>query len=416
MAGTNGTGTREPGVRLLAVALVVAASLALAANASAASGSPPRFACSTGARGSQPAATPYTTETIPNDPFVPHEQAPDQWLAKLFTEGLGCAPAQSSYADADAYVHSQGCSPHTLATLGESLLTSRDFLRRPYTNAARLLVLWRIAYEAEPDQASYDSLLHALDSGQARWSDVVHSFFADPRFVAAVPRLCSGEPYGMNAHSPVIDIPTSHTGALGDASGGQLQQRLDRAQPGATVRLERDAVIRVSSGIRIPPGVTLETVGAPGPREYASMARLVRTAVSHQPVVALGAGAVLASVWVDGQRSNQSVGQDHDSIDVEVRGGAGTTVRNDRITNTSGWSNLVVDNGAPGTPQCSNVAIEDNLIDGYATKFHWHETTGVVDGRVDLGTVQGQVNNFESGQQSVSSTFGFADGISNQCW
>jgi hypothetical protein len=414
MAGARDSGNRY--TRLAAAVLVAVASLVLAASASAASGTQPRFACSTGARSPQPPAAPYTTETVPNNAFVPHEQAPDQWLAKLFTEGLGCAPAQSSYTAADAYVLAHGCTPQTLATLGQSLLTSREFMRRPYGNGARLLVLWRIAYEAEPDQATYDSLLHALDSRQARWADVVHSFFADPQFVAAVPRLCSGEPYGMDAHTPVIDIPTSHTGALGDATGADLQQILDRAQPGTTVWLERGAVIRVGSGIKIPPGVTLKTVGAPGPRDYASMGRLVRTAVNHQPVVALGAGAVLANVWVDGQRSNQDIGQDHDSIDVEVLGGDGTTVRDDRITNTSGWSNLVVDNGATGTPQCSNVAIEDNLIDGYATKFHWHETTGVVDGRVDTGTVAGQLNNLESGQQSVSSTFGFADGISNQCW
>jgi hypothetical protein len=61
------------------------------------------------------------------------------------------------------------------------------------------------------------------------------------------------------------------------------------------------------------------------------------------------------------------------------------------------------------------VVIEHNLIDGYSTKFHWHETTGVVDGRVDTGTVQGQIDNFSSGQTGISSTFGFADGISNQC-
>jgi len=388
--------------------------LAAAASPAAASGS--RFACSAGARGTHPPATPYTSETVPNNAFVPHEQAPDQWLAKLFTEGLGCVPAQSSYADADAYVQAHLCTPQTLAALGEALLTSPEFQHRPYGYAARLLVLWRIAYEAEPDQATYDRLLAQLKSGQVRWADVVLSFFSSARFIAAVPRLCSGTPYGMDAHTPVIDIPTSHTGALGDASGATLQKLLDAAQPGDTVLLERGAVIRVAGAIKVPAGVTLQTVGSPGPREYASMARLVRTAVNQQPVVALGPGAVLANVWVDGQRSNQSIGQDHDSIDVEVLGGTGTTVREDRITNTAGWSNLVADEQAAGAPPCNDVAIEDNLIDGYATKFHWHETTGVVDGRVDTGTVAGQIHNFQSGQQSVSSTFGFADGISNQCW
>src|SRR5207244_3101938 len=206
-----------------------------------------------------------------------------------------------------------------------SFLTSPEFLRLPYGYAARLLVLWRIARESEPDRTTYYELLRELDSGQARWRDVVRSFFDDPRFASAVPRLCSGEPYGMDPRAPVIDVPTSHTGAFGDGTGADLQQRLDQARPGETVWLEQRAVVRVSGRIRIPPGVTLETVGVPGPREYASMARLVRTAANGQPVVALAAGATLAKVWVDGQRSNQGVGMDHDSIDVEVLGGHGTT-------------------------------------------------------------------------------------------
>jgi hypothetical protein len=145
------------------------------------------------------------------------------------------------------------------------------------------------------------------------------------------------------------------------------------------------------------------------------MARLVRTQANGQPVVGVSAGATLANVWVDGQRSRQGIGIDHNDVDVEVLGGTGATVRDDRIDNTSGWSNLLVDEDSPSGQPCQKVSIIGNLIDGYSTKFHWYETAGVVDGRVDLGTVTGQLQNFESGQDSVSSTFGFADGISNQC-
>jgi hypothetical protein len=133
------------------------------------------------------------------------------------------------------------------------------------------------------------------------------------------------------------------------------------------------------------------------------------------PVVGVSPGAELAHVWVDGQRSNQNVGMDHGSIDVEVLGGTHSTVRDDRIDNTAGWSNLLVDEYSPNGQACQDVLIEGNLIDGYSTKFHWYETTGVVDGRVETGTITGQLKNLESGQGSVSSTFGFADGISNQC-
>ena len=409
------------GVRAIRLTLLALCVLAAAPSARAASaGTPPRPTCDAGARAqaTRPADSPlYTTQTVPNDPFVPTELAPDQWLAKVFTDGLGCAPAHASYAAYDAWIGANGCSPSTLAQLATTVLTSRAFLREPYTDAQRLLVLWRVGRESEPDPVQYGAQLAALKTRSESWREVVRRFLAAPGFAVLVPGMCAGQLYGTDPNRSVIDIPTSHTGAFGDGTGAQLQAVLDRARPGDTVWLERSAVVRVGAQVTIPPGVTLATVGAPGPDQYAAMARLVRTATNGQPVVALSSGSTLAGVWVDGQRSRQGVGMDHDSIDVAVLGGIGTTVREDRIGNTSGWSNMVVYNQAtPSTPPCQGVNIADNLITGYESKFHWHETAGVVDGRVDVGTVTGQVNNFKSGQTGVSSSFGFADGISNQCW
>jgi len=415
-------GTMVAGSGTARWALVIGACVALAtgpATARAAASSPaepPQPRCTAPADRVPSRAPLAETSSLPWNPFVPAQRVPYQWIGKLFTEALGCAPGQASYMAYGAYVNAQGCTAATLRDLALEVLTSRAFLTRRYGPAERLLVLWRIARESEPSAARYAQLLAALQTGTATWDTVARSFFRAPGFAPSVARLCSGQLYGWNAYAPVIDIPTSRTGAFGGGTGSDLQKLLDRAQPGDTVWLERRAVVRVGDGLRIPPGVTLRTVGAPGPAEYASMARLVRTAVNRQPLVTLASGAALENVWVDGQRSNAKVGMDHDSIDVHVLGGHGTIVRDDRIDNTAGWSNLVTDDGgAPDGQPCSDVAIEDNLIDGYSTKFHWHETTGVVDGRVDTGTVQGQVNNFSSGQTGVSSTFGFADGISNQC-
>jgi hypothetical protein len=394
-------------------AVVGAALLALVSPASAA---PPAPRCSNGASPAGGGTPLYTTQPTPWNSFVPNELAPDQWLAKLYTEVLGCAPEQASYAAYDSLIRTTGCSLATLQTVALAFLTSREFLRhRSYNYAQRLLILWRVGRESEPDPQQYYRLLAALTAGSARWDDVVRSFFDPTGFGPAIPRLCSGQLYGWNPSSPVIDIPTSHAGAFGDGTGAQLQQLLDHAKPGDTVWLKQGAVVRVGNELVIPRGVTLETVGAPAPNQYAAMARLVRTAANGQPVVGLSSGSTLADVWVDGQRSNQSVGMDHDSIDVDVRGGSGTSVRADRIDNTSGWSNMVVDQTGPDRRPCQHVSIVGNLIDGYSTKFHWHETTGPVDGRVDTGTIMGQVKNFQSGQNQVSSTFGFADGISNQC-
>ena len=368
-----------------------------------------------------PAAAPagaalYTTATTPWDNFVPAELAPDQWLAKLYTEVLGCAPSQAGYAQYDAFVRAQGCRLATLRSLATAFLTSPAFLLgRRYDWGERLLILWRVGRQSEPNRRRYERLLSQLEAGTVSWGQVVRSFLG-PGFAGQIPQLCSGQPYGWNADTPVIDIPPRPaTGAFGDGTSAQLQQLLNQAQPGDTVWLEQGAVVRVGNGLTIPPGVTLQTVGAPPPADYAAMARLVRTSANGQPVVRVSSGATLANVWIDGQRSNQNVGMDHDSINVDVAGGSGTTVRDDRIDNTAGWSNMVVDEIGPDKAPCHRVSIVGNLIDGYSTKFHWYETTGVVYGRVDTGTLMGQVKNFQSGQNSVSSTFGFADGISNQC-
>jgi len=405
---------RRGWVRAIGASMVVlAAVLVLAATASAA---PPAPRCSTGPSPAGAGSPLYVTQATPWNSFVPAEQAPDQWLAKLYTEVLGCAPDQSSYATYDGFIRTTGCGLATLRDVALAFLTSPAFVRdRAYDNAERLLILWRVGRESEPDRQQYDQQLAALNAGTARWDDVARSFFDPVGFGPAVPRLCSGQVYGWNPDSPVIDIPTSRAGAFGDGTGAQLQQVLDRAKPGDTVWLKQGAVVRVGDRLLIPPGVRLETVGAPSPGLYAAMARLVRTAANSQPVVALSSGATLAHVWVDGQRSNQTVGMDHDSIDVEVLGGSGTTVSGDRIDNTAGWSNMVVDETGPDRLPCRAVSIAGNLIDGYSTKFHWYETTGVIDGRVDTGTAMGQAKNFETGQNQVSSTFGFADGISNQC-
>ena len=395
------------------VMLPVVVGLVVAKPASAAT-LPPR--CSSGPAPAAAGAPLYNTQITPWNNFVPNELVPEQWLAKLYTEVLGCAPDQASYSAFDALIRTRGCSLTTLRAVALRFLTSDEFLRRPsYGNAQRLLILWRVARESEPDATRYQQLLAALDTGKTRWADVARSFFQLPGFAGELPRLCSAQLYGWNAQAPVIDIPTSHTGAFAGGTGAQLQQLLNRAQPGQTVWLERSAVVRVSQELVIPPGATLQTVGAPGPGNYAAMARLVRTSAYGHPVVGVSSGATLANVWVDGQRSNQNVGMDHDSIDVDVMGGSGTAVRGDRIDNTSGWSNMVVDETGPDHLPCQKVNIEGNLIDGYSTKFHWYETTGPIDGRIDTGTLMGQVKNFQSGQYSVSSTFGFADGISNQC-
>jgi hypothetical protein len=128
--------------------------------------------------------------------MVPNELVPYRWLAKLYTEVLGCAPDQASYGALERSIRTRGCGPDALRAVALAFFTSGEFLHdRDYNNAQRLLILWRVAREPEPDPGRYYQLLVALNSGRARWGAVARSFFEPPGFAAQVPRLCSAHAF-----------------------------------------------------------------------------------------------------------------------------------------------------------------------------------------------------------------------------
>ena len=196
---------------LRAAVISTAAVVIALAWTSAASAALPAPRCSLGP--ATPAAgTPlYTSQQTPWNNFVPSEAVPDQWLAKLYTETLGCAPDQASYASYDSFIRENTCGLSTLAAAATAVLTSREFLReRRYDYAERLLVLWRVGRESEPDPREYARLLAALQSGRVSWDAVVRSFLGATGFAPLIPRLCSGQLYGWNPGAPVIEIPVRH--------------------------------------------------------------------------------------------------------------------------------------------------------------------------------------------------------------
>lgn len=330
---------------------------------------------------------------------TPREQMPDQWLGKLYTEVLGCAPDQTSYLHNRSLVAAKGCSPESLRDLAMAFLTSREFLRKPYDADERLLVLWRIAYESEPDLPAFAAQYRQLVTRRASWEGVVRTALSSDRFVDATTRRCAGERYGWGP-APAIDLPgrlidrfLGLFGVVGDGTGADLQRALDRARPGRTVLLARDALIRVDAPVTIPAGVRLSTLGAPKPTEYASMARLVRTRTTGQAMLVVSPGATISNVWIDGQRNDPAVGIDHDSIGLQVYAGSGhTAVRDNRISNPAGWSNMVL-TASTGLTSDAPASVTGNLFTGYSTKFHYGETT--------------DTNEISTNQ------WGFADAVSN---
>jgi hypothetical protein len=329
----------------------------------------------------------------------PREQMADQWLGKLYTEVLGCAPDQTSYFHNRSIVATDGCGPETLRKLATAFLTSKEFLRKPYDTGERLLVLWRIAYESEPDASQLATQYRDLVTRRTTWEGLVRTVLSTDRFSDATARRCAGERYGWDP-APAVDLPgrpldrlLALFGVVGNGTGQDLQRALDRARPGHTVLLARGAVIRVDAPVTIPAGVRLSTLGAPSPTEYASMARLVRTRTTGQAMVVVSPGATLSNVWVDGQRTDPAVGIDHDSISIQVYAGTGhTVVRDNRISNPAGWSNMVLAAGA-GLTSAAPASVTGNLFTGYATKFHYGET--------------------EDTNEISANQWGFADAVSN---
>jgi hypothetical protein len=316
---------------------------------------------------------------------------PAQWIAKVYTEGLGRAPDSAGWANMIAFFQSSGCSATTLAQKGEQIYTSDEFNGLGYDNAARLLALYRGALNREPDSSGFSHYLNLLGTG-TNWTDVVDEIFASSEFTSDAATFCTQGPYYFGG-SPAITIPTGQgcTGQFCFTGGtqGQLQAMLNSAEAThATVTLAQQVVVSITSlyqppgwsrsvGLFIPSGVTLTTAGQPGPSRYAQMGRLVRaqtfgeTAGTAVPVVEVAGGAKLENVWVDGQRKTQTDAQSA-TVNVEIDGGSGATVSADRLSDAVGFTNLHTLGTAEG-PACSSTTITGNLSTQYATD---HVDTG----------------------------------------
>ncbi|HVT18530.1 MAG TPA: DUF4214 domain-containing protein [Thermoanaerobaculia bacterium] len=301
---------------------------------------------------------------------------PNQFVAKIYTDGLGRIPDPSGWQNSFNTFNALGCSASSLQTFGGTVMTSGEYQAFPYDNAARLLTLYRTVLNREPDSAGFNSNLQTLDNGGS-WSAMVNSFFSTTEFQQLAPSICnppSDFSYSFGS-SPVIDIPVSGSGFQG--SGDQLQSLLNSTSSGQTVWLAQKAVIRLTSPLVIPSGVTLATTGNPPHNNYALMARLVRAAAFNAAAVMLNSGAKLQHVWVDGQRGQ--IGFDASRINIEIEGGSGTEVSNCMITNTSGGTNLKALGTGEGLP-CASSSVLQNLVTAYSTShfnFLWSDGVSI---------------------------------------
>lgn len=306
---------------------------------------------------------------------------PAQFIAKQYTEALGRMPDQPGWQGASGWFTEHGCTASSLASYGESFFSSSEYANLGYDDSAQLVTLYRAALNREPDPAGFANWTQQLDGGLS-WTTVVQKFYTSGEFTALVPRICSGVVDGSGSSyyfgtQPAMAVPTSGAGFTGTQA--QLQAALDATPVGGTVALARRALVTLTAPLTVPAGVTLTTTGAPNPRHYAELGRLVRASTFNDRLVKVEGGARLANVWVDGARGNPDTwNAARDNI--FTYGGSGTAVTGNRITDSQGPSNLYLLGSFDGYP-CGAETVSGNLITAYASDHYANSdwTDGISD-------------------------------------
>lgn len=354
-------------------------------------------------------ASPSRAEALPTAVGT-DRTVPWQFLSKLATEAYGEAPDQVAWAEDVAWFRANGCNAASLADRIRLYFRSARFTRTLYPVStpqwayARTIALYRAALNREVDQATLERVANSLYRRPSTWRRVVDEVVTGAEFVDTfTPMACGMDGnerwpnYGFAASNPtpVPPIDAGVTAFPGKAAGktqADLQALL--LDPAVTVvELAPQAVVELTSTLRIPSGKTLRTVGEPGPQRYALQARLVRVRnfgyaavaicdfpenILYQRNVLPGGcdGASVRSVWIDGNRTgpNDSGGTVTFSLHdagVYVLGGTNTSLEQSRISNTAGWTSVFVPGAGGGGWSCGNVRVVGNLVDSYTADHSW---------------------------------------------
>ncbi len=258
------------------------------------------------------------------------------------------------------------CNATQLALFGKNVLTSSEFNALGYDNTSKMIVAFRtiLNRDGDPTYAAGQ-----LDSRAVTWPDMIDSMFASPEFSTLAGRICSTTTPDYNFGTvPAVDVATSGSGFTGTQAA--LQRVLDATPRGGVVTLAQRAVVRMSSTLTIPAGVTLRTTGSPTPDHYANMARLVRAdswPTFAAAVVTLRPGAKLDHVWIDGQMGDPTGRRNGSASNVRVLSGTGTAVNDNRIGNTAGATNVSSAGGGDVVDACVDNEFNRNLVEAYSS-------------------------------------------------
>jgi hypothetical protein len=299
---------------------------------------------------------------------------PNQYIAKVYSEALGRAPDQTGWAASVRQFEATTCNVASLQSFGTTVLSSAEFTGLGYDTTSRLFAAYRMILNRDPVASDLANGVRVLDTRAATWAEMIASMYGSAEFAALAPEICSttDPDYDFGA-TPAPDVPTIGTGFTG--SQAALQAALNATPAGGVVTLAKRAVVRMSSPLRIPAGVTLRTNGAPDTAHYVDMGRLVRAnswPTFAGAIVELQPGARLTNVWVDGQKAASTVGgvARHlaAAFNVRVLGGRGTTVSDNRLGNAVGATAISAGGGGDaGVALCVDNVYNDNFIEGYSS-------------------------------------------------
>jgi hypothetical protein len=332
-------------------------------------------------RGREPKAPP------PPQPPPANRVVPDGFIARLSTEALGRAPDQRAWRAATSYFAQRGCTTASVQEYARRLLTGEEYAGLGYGAPERAITLYAGLLAREPDSTAVTGIAAAL-RGDDAWARVVESVLSSAEFTTRVaPVICDPASPAYASASPTapVDVEAGR-GFTGDQAA--LQAALDATPPGGTVSLAPRAVVRISSPLVIPRGVTLTTAGEPAVSHYASMGRLVRGGAppneTDSSVVDLGPDATLSHVWVSGGRAwlGQPV---RAAVTVRLRGDGGT-VESSKIADPLGGSGLFVSSARYGG-DCTTATVRGNLITGYGSDHRgggWADGISVACGRTSV--------------------------------
>jgi hypothetical protein len=281
-----------------------------------------------------------------------------QYIAKLYTEGLGQVPDQGGWAYLQNYVKANKCNGNSLDAIAIGVLSSPEAESLGYSPEERILTMYRSLLNRDPDGPGLAYWVGQIRLG-ASGAEVVTRITKSTEAKAYQLRACFGGSQGFNSGAAVATM-----------TGQELQGAIDNLPTGGVLELPSGTVVTASQTIVVGIGKTVTTAGGPGPRRYAKQARIIRNGDFPGPLVSLKPGARLQSMWVDGQKSRWGHAQGR--YNVRTEGGLGTAVVNSKISDTAGATGIEFRNAPDALERevdrrCSRNEAIGNLITSYTS-------------------------------------------------